>query len=192
MLIRTVTELPCTADAAWAAVHRPAVAAELYAPLLVMRADGGLPPRFDAGDHLTVRLMLLDRLSLGSQLIAIADQVPAGVVSAGSVPSRVAPQSRAMQDHGRPLSGPLARLTRWQHQMTISAAPGRPDRAIWRDELSIAGGAAAVFGPVLAVMWQVRRWKIRRLARSWDDAHTDHVREDDALAGDEAKAQPEQ
>ena len=171
MLIRTESELPCTPDAAWEALHRPEVAARLYAPALQMRARGGFPERFDTGDRSTVDLLLFGRVRLGSQLIHIEDHVPADAV----------PGARAMRDRGRPLTGPLVRLTRWQHQITIlpgrgSHVPGADGgggrgasgRAIWRDELSVGGAAAALFGPVLAVMWRVRRWKIWRLAGSWD------------------------
>ena len=157
MLIRTETELVCTPDAAWEAVHSPAVAAELYAPVLRMRAEGGFPARFSTGDQRTVRLLAFDRVTLGTQLIHIEDHLT----------GHSEPGVRAMRDRGRPLSGPLARLTRWQHQMTILPSHIHPDRTIWRDELSIAGVAALWFGPVLSVMWRVRRWKIRRLARAW-------------------------
>lgn len=157
MLIHTETELACTADAAWEAVHSPSVVAELYAPVLRMRAEGGFPERFSTGDRRIVRLLAFDRVTLGTQLIHIEDDVPA--------PSE--PGTRAMRDRGRPLTGPLARLTRWQHQMTIRPSRTHPDRAVWRDELSISGAAALWFGPVLTVMWRVRQWKIRRLARAW-------------------------
>mgnify|MGYP003397270806 FL=1 len=157
MLIRTETELMCTADAAWEAVHSPAVASELYAPVLRMRAEGGFPVRFSTGDRRTVRLLAFDRVTLGTQLIHIEDHLP----------GQSAPGARVMRDRGRPLTGPLARLARCQHQMTILPSPTHADRAIWRDELSIAGASALWFGPVLTVMWRVRQWKIRRLARAW-------------------------
>lgn len=159
MLIRTETELTCTADAAWEAVHTPSVAASLYAPLLRMRAEGGFPDRFVSGDRCTVRLLLLDRVSLGSQLIHIEDHVP----------ESAEPGARAMRDRGRPLSGPLARLTRWQHQMTIFPSQLNPGGAVWRDELSIAGAGAVLFGPGLYLMWRLRQWKIQRLARAWSE-----------------------
>lgn len=159
MLIRTETELDCPTDAAWEAVHTPSVAADLYAPMLRMRAEGGFPTRFVSGDRRTVRLMLFDRVSLGSQLIHIEDHVP----------EFAEPGARAMRDRGRPLSGPLARLTRWQHQMTILPSPAKPGTSIWRDELSIAGAGAVAFGPALYVMWRLRQWKIKRLALTWSE-----------------------
>lgn len=157
MLIRTETELMCTPDAAWEAMHSPAVAAELYAPVFRMQAEGGFPERFSPGDRRIVRLLAFDRVTLGTQLIHIEDHIPAGAESG----------ARAMQDRGRPLTGPLARLTRWQHQMTVLPSSAHSGRAIWRDELSIAGAAALCFGLVLGAMWRVRQWKIRRLARAW-------------------------
>lgn len=172
MLIRTECALDCSPDAAWDALHRPEVAAQLYAPALQMRPSESFPARFATGDRRTVELRLLGRWRLGTQLIEIEDRDPADPgASERADPTADADShsgARAMRDRGRPLSGPLAALTRWQHQVTILPAPG--SRAVWRDELSVGGAAAALFGPVLWIMWRVRRWKIRRLARSWDAA----------------------
>lgn len=170
MLIRTECTLDCSPDAAWDALHRPEVAAQLYAPALQMRPSEAFPIRFATGDRRTVELRLLGRWRLGTQLIEIEDWVPTdpGTSEGAETTDDAEPgaSARAMRDRGRPLSGPLAALTLWQHQITILPAPG--SRAVWRDELSVGGAAAALFGPVLWLMWRVRRWKIRRLARSWD------------------------
>ncbi|UOQ59386.1 hypothetical protein MUN76_09995 [Leucobacter rhizosphaerae] len=171
MLIRTECALDCSPDAAWDALHRPEVAAQLYAPALQMRPSEAFPARFTTGDRRTVELRLFGHWRLGTQLIEIEDRVPADPdASEGADPiaDDLDASARAMRDRGRPLSGPLAALARWQHRITILPAPG--SRAVWRDELSVGGAAAALFGPVLWAMWRIRRWKIRRLARSWDAA----------------------
>ncbi|MFP1603537.1 hypothetical protein ACLD0U_12715 [Microbacterium sp. 2216-1] len=156
MRIRVDTDLDCSADAAWAAAHRPAVAARLYAPLLRMvPLDGAPPERFTSGDRVRVSLRLLGAIPVGSQLIAVDDLVPA------------APGRRTMRDSGCPLSGPLALLRTWNHEMTVIDAPD--GRARWGDELRIGGAFAVPMAPVLWVMWRWRVARLRRLARGWDD-----------------------
>lgn len=160
MRIRTVFAIDCPAEVAWAAAHTPATAAELYRPLLTMTARHGvLPARFESGDRVDVALRMFGALPAGSQRIAIEDvlrdRFPAG--------------SRTMRDAGRPLTGPLALLRGWNHEITVWRK-GR-GTAVWHDELTITGGFAPLFSLVLGPMWLWRRAKLRRLARGWRDSH---------------------
>lgn len=156
MRIRVETALECSADAAWDAAHRPAIAARLYAPVMrMLPVQGALPERFSSGDRVRVSLRLAGVLPMGSQLIAIEDLAPDG---AGA---------RTMRDAGRPLSGPLSLLRSWNHEMTVVGSPR--GNALWRDELQITGAFAVVAGPVLWVMWHWRVAKLRRLSRGWGE-----------------------
>ena len=49
---------------------------------------------------------------------------------------------RIFRDSGIPLTGPLASLDVWDHQMAISPAPGDPTKTLWRDRLVIGGPTA--------------------------------------------------
>ena len=69
---------------------------------------------------------------MGRQLIHASDRFvdePAGRV-------------RIFRDSGIPLTGPLASLDVWDHQMAISPAPGDPSKTLWRDRLVIGGPTA--------------------------------------------------
>ena len=153
--VRIVFEAECSVDSAWEAMHSPAVASELYAPVLRMRAEPPFPERFASGDEARAVLRLFDLLPVGSQLIAIEDVTPARRPSG----------ARTMRDAGRPLSGPLAMLAGWNHEITVWASPS--NGAVWHDELTISGAFAPLCWPVLATMWRWRRRKLLRLARGW-------------------------
>lgn len=153
--IRIVFTADCAADAAWMAVHDPAVASELYAPLMQMRPERALPQRFGSGDEVRVTLRLLGVIPMGAQLIRIEDENP----------SHRLPDARTMRDAGRPLTGPLAMLAGWNHEITVWPSQ---TGAVWHDELTIRGWFAPLFFPVLAVMWRWRKSKLRRLARTWE------------------------
>ena len=157
MRIRTEFEARCTAETAWQALHDPRVATELYAPLLVMQASEGFPEELETGSEVRARLALFGVLPIGAQLIRITD-IDAGVADGWP---------RTMRDHGRPLAGPLALLSGWRHEITISRSRGSAQRAVWSDELHIAGAVAPLFRPVLALMWRWRGRKLRRLAARW-------------------------
>lgn len=149
----------CDADTAWRALHSPRVVGELYAPLLQMQPllPQGLPERWTPGDEVPVRLAAFGRIPVGTQLIHISDRTvdaPDGAV-------------RILRDSGIPLTGPLAGLDVWDHQMAVSAQPGRPDRTLWRDRLTFGGPTAALLWPVLWVSWQARALRVRALARRW-------------------------
>ncbi|MCW2289926.1 hypothetical protein EDF60_2804 [Leucobacter luti] len=156
--IRVKILLDCDSDSAWRALHDPTVAAQLYAPILRMApVRGALPEAFVSGTRLLVRIRLLGVVPLGRQLIVIED----------ATPGELGPAHRTMRDIGHPVSGPLALLRGWHHEMTVqSDAHGR---TIWLDELTVAGGAALICAPVLWVTWRWRGRRLRSLARYWGD-----------------------
>lgn len=154
--VRVVTHLECPAPVAWRAAHSPAAAADVYRPLLHMRALGGeLPEHFELGDAVTVQLRALGIVPVGRQLIMIDD------ISKPEMPAN----SRTMRDHGRPLSGALTLSRGWNHE--ISIWPDGGTGALWHDELTITGPWAPVMALVLRPLWWWRGARIRRLARAW-------------------------
>jgi len=158
-------EIDTDADAAWQAMRSPATLAEIYAPLVSLE-------QLDDGDDddgkrdaapgtrptsMAVQLRLFDLIPIGRQLISLSERTvgePGGDV-------------RILRDSGIPLTGSLASLDVWDHQMAVSPSPNDPRRAIWRDRLVIAGPAAPLLWPVLWVLWQWRQRRIRSIARTW-------------------------
>ncbi len=151
--------LDCDADAAWRALHSPRAVAELYAPLvgLTPMAVEGLPTSLDAGADVPVRLALGGVVPLGAQLIHVSDRL----VEDATGPVRI------LRDSGIPLTGPLASLDVWDHQMAVSPAPGDPSKTLWRDRLVIGGPSAVALWPVLWGIWQWRGARLRQLAPTW-------------------------
>lgn len=151
--------IDCDADAAWRAVHSPRAVAELYGPLLDLAPlePRGLPTSWAPGDDVPVQLALGGIVPMGRQLIHVSDRVaqePNGPV-------------RIFRDSGIPLTGPLASLDVWDHQMAVSPAPGDPSQTLWRDRLVIGGPTAPALWPVLWTMWQWRAARIKALAPTW-------------------------
>lgn len=174
MLIDLRFAIPCTPDAAWEAVHRPAVAADLYGPLLQLRPCGEFPARFTDGDAVEVEMRVWGRIPVGRQVIRVRDEVHLGyggsdgeVDAHGSHRSDGAPAVRTMHDEGHPVAGPLALVNGWHHRMTITAHPSRPGTAVWRDRLEFHGAWAPLVWPVLRATWAWRGWRIRAAAASW-------------------------
>lgn len=149
--------IDCDPDAAWRALHSPRAVAELYGPLLDVDALGEMPTSFTSGDDVPVQMSLAGALPLGRQLISVADRETTD--GHGRV--------RVFRDWGVPLTGPLAALDVWDHQMAVSEAPGDPGRTLWRERLTIGGAAAPVLWPGLWAMWQWREGRIRALAPTW-------------------------
>ena len=151
--------IDCDADAAWRALHSPRAVAELYGPFLGLEplVPGGLPTAWSPGDDVPVQLSALGRVPAGRQLIHVSESMvdePAGRV-------------RIFRDSGIPLTGPLASLDVWDHQMAVSPAPGDPSQTLWRDRLVIGGPTALALWPALWAVWQWRAARIRALAPSW-------------------------
>ena len=86
-----------------------------------------------------VQLSALGSVPMGRQLIHVSERSvdePGGHV-------------RIFRDSGIPLTGPLASLDVWDHQMAVSPAPGEPGKTLWRDRLVIGGPTAPLLWPVL-------------------------------------------
>lgn len=149
--------IDCDADAAWRALHSPRAVAELYGPLLEMDPLTDAPPTWEPGMDVPVRLSLAGGVPMGRQLISVSERE----LSDAHGPVRV------FRDSGIPLTGPLASLDVWDHQMAVSPAPGDPDRTLWRERLVIGGRTAPLLWPVLWSTWQWRAARIRALAPSW-------------------------
>jgi len=149
--------IDCDADAAWRALHSPRAVAELYGPLLDVEALGTMPTSFASGDDVPVQMSVAGVVPVGRQLISVADR------ETTDAHGRV----RVFRDWGVPLTGPLAALDVWDHQMAVSAAPNDPARTLWRERLTIGGAAAPALWPGLWATWQWRAARIRALAPSW-------------------------
>ena len=166
MRILLKLEIDCDADAAWRALHSPRAVAELYGPLLDFEPliPDGLPTSWMPGDDIPVQLSALG-VPVGRQLIHASELF---------IDDRHGPV-RIFRDSGIPLTGPLASLDVWDHQMAVSPAPGDPSKTLWRDRLVIGGPTAVALWPVLWASWQWRAARIRALAPSWahDPEHTD-------------------
>ncbi|GAA3655440.1 hypothetical protein [Microbacterium marinilacus] len=152
--------LDVDADAAWRALHSPATMAELYGPLMRLESltAEGLPTRWEPGADAPVRYTGLG-LGLGTHLISIRDRSTSD--SHGAV--------RILRDVGTPLTGPLATLDVWDHQMAVSPLPGDASRTLWRERLVVRGWSAAALWPVLWSMWQWRGARLRQIAPTWSD-----------------------
>jgi hypothetical protein len=168
-------EIDCDVDAAWRALHSPRAVAELYGPLIDLTPldPGGLPtswaPRTAGAatdgaatggpEAVGVQLRLAGILPLGRQLIQPSDLVLTDPRDGSPV--------RTLRDTGIPISGPLAGLDVWDHQIAVSPAPGDPARTLWRDRLVIGGPVATLVWPLLWSTWQWRAARIRALAPGW-------------------------
>ena len=133
--------IDCDADAAWRALHSPRAVAELYGPLLDLDPlePNGLPTTWSPGDDIPVQLSLAGVVPMGRQLIHASERF------VDDANGRV----RIFRDSGIPLTGPLASLDVWDHQMAISPAPGDPTKTLWRDRLVIGGPTALRCGPAV-------------------------------------------
>lgn len=147
--------IDCDADAAWRALHSPRVLAEVYGPFLDMQPLSAIPTRWEHGDHTAVGLSVAGIIPLGRQLISISD------IEREHNGQTV----RIIRDAGIPLTGPLASLDVWDHQMAVSATPD--GRTLWRERLVFGGAAAPALWPTMWAMWQWRGARIRAIAPSW-------------------------
>lgn len=163
--------IDCDPDAAWRALHSPTAVSELYGPLLELQPLAEAPTRWESGADIAVGLRLAGVVPMGRQLISVSDRFTAD--ENGAV--------RIFRDSGIPLTGPLAALDVWDHQIAVSPAPGDPGRTLWRDRLVIGGAVAPALWPVLWGTWQWRAARIRALAPGWayDGPVSDNERADD-------------
>ncbi|GGH41602.1 hypothetical protein [Microbacterium album] len=158
MRILQKLRLDIDADAAWRALHSPAALGELYGPLLRVEAMAaeGLPSRWDDGADAPVRYAA-GGIRLGAHLISLHDRQKTD--ANGPV--------RILRDAGVPLTGPLASLDVWDHQMAVSPDPADPSRTLWRERLVIGGPTAPALWPALWALWQWRGARLKRLAPTW-------------------------
>lgn len=152
-------EIDCDPDAAWRALHSPRAVAELYGPFLQLSPlePDGLPTSMEAGTDMPVSMSALGLVPMGRQLIHVSERF----VDESDGPVRI------LRDSGIPLTGPLASLDVWDHQMAVSPVPGDPGRTLWRDRLVIGGPTAVALWPVLWGAWQWRGARIRAMAPTW-------------------------
>ena len=115
--------LDCPPDAAWEAVHSPAVFRAVSGPWTAVESlePGGFPERWPGGDH-RVRLRMLGALPMGTQLIRLSDEIT--------------PTERVVHDTGGPQSGAMRVVRSWHHRMGVSALAGHAHRTRFRDELT--------------------------------------------------------
>ncbi|MGI9821868.1 hypothetical protein [Agromyces sp. Marseille-Q5079] len=148
-------ELECTPDAAWRALHSPAVLREVVAPWLDFGSleDEGLPTTWSEGRH-RVQPRAFGRVPIGEEVIDLGYP--------GNLPDGV----RMLRDSGGAISGPFALFDRWDHRMAVSALPG--GRTLYRDRLIAHAGAldAVAWYPTWA-FWQWRGRRLRTLAPTW-------------------------
>ncbi len=158
MRINVKLVLDIDPHAAWRAVHSPAAFSELYGPLFTMSSmQGDLPTTWEPGSDVPVRLSLAGSVPLGAQLIHVSDRYTED--ARGNV--------RILRDSGVPLTGPLATLRVWDHQMAIAPAPEDVSKTLWRERLVIAGPTAPLLWPALWSIWQWRTARLKALAPTW-------------------------
>lgn len=171
--------LDCDPDAAWRALHSPRAIADLYGPMLdlVPMDAAGMPPTLEPGADVPVRLTVggvgpsAASVRLGDQLIHVSERF----AHDANGPVRI------LRDSGIPLTGPLAALDVWDHQMAVSSAPGDATKTLWRERLVIGGAAAGPLWPVLWATWQWRGARLRALAPTW--AHDPEFTEEPGADG---------
>jgi hypothetical protein len=157
MRVRLDLLLDCPADAAWEAVHSPAVFRAVSGPFTTAESlePEGFPERWAGIEH-RVRLRMLGVLPMGTQLIRLRDET-------------LADGTRVVHDEGGPLTGAMRIVTRWHHRMAISpdaASPGARTR--FRDTLELGAGVLTPFAWLgFWVFWQLRARQLRRLAPAW-------------------------
>jgi hypothetical protein len=159
--------LDCPADAAWEALHSPAVFRAVSGPWTTAASleEGGFPERWPGGDH-RVRLRLLGVLPMGEQVIRLRDDTVDDAVLGAS--------ARVVHDEGGPVRGPMTLVRHWHHRMAIAPNPlsGTPERREPRtrftDTLEVRAG---LLTPLVwlgfRVFWGLRARKLVRLAPGW-------------------------
>jgi len=156
MKVSVRTTLPCSIDAAWEALHTPAVFRRVSAPFTTFRTEPGedLPERFLTGTSYPVTVMAMGLIPIGQQTIYLTDQVDEW-------------SSRTVVDSGRGESGPLAALRNWRHQMSLTAREdGRVD---FSDQLTASAGVLTPLAWLgLRVFWWWRLRRLTSLAKTWD------------------------
>ena len=154
MRILLKLELDCSPEAAWRAIRSPAVMNKVASPLVtfVSLEQQGFPSEWPEGEHRVI-VSAFGLVEIGTQAIGV------------SYPRR-SDGVRVMRDSGPALSGQLAIVSRWRHQIAI--APSEGGRTLYRDELSYSAGLATpLLWPMYWLFWQWRAFGLRRLAPSF-------------------------
>jgi SAM-dependent methyltransferase len=156
MKVSVRTTLPCSIDAAWEALHTPAVFRRVSAPFTKFRTapNEDLPERFLTVTSYPVTVLAMGLLPIGRQTIYLTDHVDGW-------------SSRTVVDSGRGESGALAALRHWRHQMSLSAREdGRVD---FSDQLTASAGVLTPLAWLgLRFFWWWRLRRLKSLARTWD------------------------
>lgn len=151
--------LDCTPDAAWRAIRSPKGMQQVSAPFTTFEAVDrvGFAPTWSEGEH-AVQLRAFGLIPIGEQVIGISFHERED--PDGGDPVRI------MRDDGRGVSGSLALVNRWQHQIAIATGPA--GRTLYRDQLDFEAG---LLTPLLWLgywaFWQWRGLRIRQLAHCW-------------------------
>jgi hypothetical protein len=142
--------LDCPPDAAWRALRSPSVFADVSYPLVEFEplGDAVFPEEWNEGSHPVRARALFGILDAGTQDIDLT--------------FRRRGDARIFDDHGGPLTGPLAIVTDWRHRMAVSAGP-RPGTTLLRDRLEFSAG---VLTPLVWIgFWAFWQWRARGLIR---------------------------
>lgn len=154
MRILLKLKLDCPPDAAWRAIRSPDVFRAVSAPFSTFESlePAGFPDEWSEGVH-PVRVSAFGLVAVGEQTIDLAFSEPRDGV-------------RAVRDTGRGLTGPLTRVTRWEHTMAVSATDD--GRTLYRDQLIVEAGALTLpLGAGFWAFWQWRGFQLARFAPSW-------------------------
>jgi hypothetical protein len=144
--------LQSSPDVTWRALRSPAVFADVSYPLMEFEplGDEAFPEFWEEGSHPVRARALFSIIDAGTQDIDITFSERGDI--------------RIFEDHGGPLSGPLAIVTRWRHRMAISAGP-TPGTTLFRDRLEFSAGLLTpLVGAGLWLFWQWRGRALSRLA----------------------------
>lgn len=159
--------LDCPADAAWEALHSPAVFRAVSGPWTTAESlePEGFPERWPGGDH-RVRLRLLGVLPMGEQVIRLRDEVVDDAV--------LGTGARVVHDEGGPVRGPMTLVRHWHHRLAIAPNPlsgtaeRREARTRFTDTLEVRAGLLTPLAWLgFRVFWSLRARKLVRLAPGW-------------------------
>jgi len=159
MKISRVTLLPATLSDAWDALHNPEVFQAVSRPFLHFTAVSPtpFPLRYESKNHYLVEARAFGLLPMGEQEIN-----PVGSSSG---------DKKIFVDNGRGVSGLLARVTTFTHQMTLQPSGTGP--TLLHDQLEFRAGALTPFLWIgFKVFWWWRHLRMRALAPTWHNVTT--------------------